>query len=42
MSLQLISIPRCDNKSWTISSCPLDDATINGVLLNDEIKFQKN
>ena len=42
MSLQLTSIPRCDNKSWTISSYPLDDATINGVLLNDEIKFQKN
>ena len=41
MSLQLISIPRCDNKSSTISVCPFNDATINGVLLNTDIKFQK-
>ena len=41
MSLQLISMPGCDNKSRTISVCPLDDATINDVLLNVEIEFQK-
>ena len=41
MSLQLISISCCDNKSWTISVCPFKDETINGVLLNIEIKFQK-
>ena len=39
--LQLISIPGCDNKSWTISVHPPEDATINGVQLNNEIKFQK-
>ena len=41
MSLQLISIPGCDNKSRTISVCPFKDAIINGVLLNNEIKPQK-
>ena len=41
MSLQLISMFGCVNKSWTIFVCPSEDATINGVLLNDEIKYQK-
>ena len=41
MSLQLISMPGCDNKSLTISGRPLMDAIINGVVSNFQIEFQK-
>ena len=40
MSLQLISIPDCDNKSLTISVWPSDAETINGVILNVRNEFQ--
>ena len=39
--LQLISIPGCDSKSWTISVWPFDEARIKGVLLNIGIQFHK-
>ena len=34
MSLQLISMSGCNNKSWAISAWPVADAIINGVLSN--------
>ena len=39
MFSQLISIPGCDSKSWTISVWPSDEAQIKGVLLNVGIQF---
>ena len=41
MSLQLISIPGCDNKSWTIWVGPFSEAQIKGVELNIEFQFHK-
>ena len=41
MSLQLISIPGCDSKSWTISGWPFSEAIIKGVSLNIGIQFHK-
>ena len=41
MSLQLISIPGCDSKSWTISVWPFAEAPIKGVELNIGIQFHK-
>ena len=41
IALQLISIPGCDNKSWTTSVWPFDEATSKGVLFNNWIQFQK-
>ena len=41
MSLQLISMPGCDNRSLTISAWPAADAIINGVKSNFQIEFQK-
>ena len=41
MSLQLISIFGCDNKSSKISGLPLSAAEIKGEVLNDWIQFQK-
>ena len=32
--LQLISIPGCESKSWTISVWPFCEAKIKGVILN--------
>ena len=42
MFLQLISIPGCDNKSWTTSVSPLDAAQISGVSLNVWVKFHES
>ena len=41
MSLQLISIPGCVIKSWTISVWPFRDAEFKGVSLIIWIKFHK-
>ena len=41
MSLQLISIPGCESKSWTISVWPSNEAPIKGVQLNIAFQFQK-
>ena len=41
MFSQLISIPGCDSKSWTITECAFLEAQINGVELNIGIQFHK-
>ena len=41
MFLQLISIPGCDSKSWTISVWPFSEAQNKGVWLNIGIQFPK-
>ena len=41
MFLELISIPGCESKSWTISVEPLFEASINGVKLIIGIQFHK-
>ena len=41
MSLQLISTPGCDSKSWTISVWPFPETKIKGVLWNKGIQCQK-
>ena len=39
--LQLISISGCDSKSWTISVCPLSEATSKGVQWNIKNQYRK-
>ena len=41
MSLQLISIPGCDNKSLIMLVRPFCEAEIKGVQLKIEIQFHK-
>ena len=39
MFLQLISIPGCDSRSWTISVWPFSEAKLNEVQVNIAIQF---
>ena len=41
MSLQLISIPGCNSRSWTIAAWPFSEAKIKGVSFNIRIQFPK-
>ena len=41
MFRQLISMPGCNKKAWTISVSPFNEANIKGVLLSIRIQYHK-